>query len=170
VSAHELVAGYGGHEEAELVNDMWDLSRDRIDLPTFLARHGYHGWQEGELSSLTWRDDPSMVLEQVAMYRSRPESEDPHLAEAERSRRRVELERRFLAALPRGQRVRGRAVLALAATYLPMRGVSKVAFLQGLDVGRSAVRRVGQLLTADGALDDPADAFYLTRRNCAPCL
>jgi pyruvate,water dikinase len=163
VSVHELVAGYGGHEESETVKDMWHLSRGKLDLDTFLARHGYHGWREGELSNRSWREDPSMVLGQVEAYRTRPDSADPHLGESERMSNRATLERRFIAGLPPSRRLQGRVVLKLASIYLPMRGVSKTAFLQALDVGRSAIRRVGEKLVHDGRLDDPDDAFYLTR-------
>ncbi|MFE3055774.1 PEP/pyruvate-binding domain-containing protein [Nocardia sp. NPDC059239] len=163
VSVHELVAGYGGHEETELVKDMWDLSREKITLDHFLSEHGYHGWQEGELSNKTWREDPSMIHEQVAAYRLRPEGENPHQAEARRAEQRVGLEAQFLRALPARRRPHGRLVLKLASIYLPMRGVSKVAFLQGLDVARSAVRRMGEYLVADNVIDDVEDVFYLTR-------
>jgi pyruvate,water dikinase len=37
-----------------------------------------------------------------------------------------------------------------------------VAFLQSLDVGRAAARRIGALLAADGVLADPEDVFLLT--------
>ena len=43
-----------------------------------------------------------------------------------------------------------------------MRGVSKRAFLQCLDVGRATARRAGGLLVAVGVLAAPDDIFYLT--------
>jgi rifampicin phosphotransferase len=162
VSAHELMSGYGGHEESALVADLWDCSRDRMTVEGFLDRHGYHGWREGELSHLTWREDPEPVRRQVAAYRARPDSEDPRRAEEARFGRRVELERRLLAGLPRAQRPAARAVLRMAAFYLPQRGVCKTAYLMGLDVVRAAIRRLGAGLAAAGHLDDPADVFLLT--------
>jgi phosphohistidine swiveling domain-containing protein len=167
VSAHELVSGYGGHEESESINDMWDLSRNRITLQTFLSRHGYHGWQEGELSNRSWREDPSMVLSQVEAYRNRPEDADPRRGERARVEKRERLEREFLAGLDPRDRLKGRVLIRAAQVYLPMRGVSKAAFLQALDVGRSAVRRTGALLAQDGLLTEADDAFYLTRDELA---
>jgi pyruvate,water dikinase len=38
-----------------------------------------------------------------------------------------------------------------------------MAFLQGLDVARASARRLGTCLVDDGALDDPADIFFLTK-------
>jgi hypothetical protein len=43
-----------------------------------------------------------------------------------------------------------------------MRGVSKRAFLQCLDVGRATARRAGEMLAVSGVLRDPDDIFYLT--------
>jgi pyruvate,water dikinase len=52
--------------------------------------------------------------------------------------------------------------LRLAGRYLPLRGVGKVAFLQGVDVTRMAARRLGALHVAAGRLDTPDDIFFLT--------
>jgi phosphohistidine swiveling domain-containing protein len=162
VDPHEIVAGYGGHEESMLIDDMWECSRGTLALAEFIDRHGYHGWREGELSQRSWREDPSMVERQVAAYRDLPDSEDPRLAHTGRADRRRELERRLLAELPVRRRPMGQAILAVAAHYLPMRGVSKVSFLQSLDVIRAAARRIGQGLHEVGHLDDAEDVFYMT--------
>jgi pyruvate,water dikinase len=50
----------------------------------------------------------------------------------------------------------------MARTYLPLRGVGKVAFLQSLDVARAAARRLGGHLAAAGVLHEPEDVFFLT--------
>jgi pyruvate,water dikinase len=162
VSVHEIVAGYGGHEETALVEDMWSCSRDEMSLAEFLARHGYHGWREGELSNKSWREDPTMVLSQIDAYRERSDSEDPRASAKKRTSTRIALERRLLKSLPVTARPLARLVLLVSAYYLPMRGVSKTAFLQGLDVVRSATRRAGVLLAERGDIDTPDDVFYLT--------
>ncbi|MFE3055747.1 PEP/pyruvate-binding domain-containing protein [Nocardia sp. NPDC059239] len=162
VSAHEIVAGYGGHEESALVEDMWLCSRDRLTLDEFLARHGFHGWREGELSNKSWREDPSMVISQIAQYRSRPDSDDPRLSSVDRISRRRRLERELLASLPRRRHLHARFVLAMSRHYLPMRGVSKAAFMQALDVVRASIRRSGEFLVASGEIANVEDVFYLT--------
>jgi phosphohistidine swiveling domain-containing protein len=162
VDPHEIVAGYGGHEESMLIDDMWECSRDTLELAEFVRRHGYHGWREGEMSHPSWREDPSMVEWQVAAYRDLPDSEDPRLAHEGRVERRRELERRLISELPVRRRPMGRAILAVASYYLPMRGVSKVSFLQSLDVIRAATRRIGHGLFDSGDLRDPEDVFYMT--------
>jgi phosphohistidine swiveling domain-containing protein len=162
IDPHEIVAGYGGHEESVLIDDMWECSRGTLELAEFLRRHGYHGWREGEMSHPSWREDPSMVERQVAAYREVPDSEDPRLAHEERANRRRHLERQLLSELPVRRRPMARAILTVASYYLPMRGVSKVSFLQSLDVIRAAARHIGQGLHDAGALLDPEDVFYMT--------
>ena len=45
---------------------------------------------------------------------------------------------------------------------MPLREVGKAAFLQCIDVGRAASRRLGELLVADGTLADADDVALLT--------
>jgi pyruvate,water dikinase len=158
-----VMAGYGGHEESQMVRDLWNVSRGRLDLDAFLARHGYHGPREGEISGVVWREDPSPVLEILEGYRGLGEEADPTKASALRATERQRAERKVLAALPASQRIWGRTILALSRRYAPLRGVGKTAFLQSLDIARAAARRLGTCLAAEGVLDDPADIFFLTK-------
>ncbi len=162
ISAQALMGGHGGHEETALLHDLWDCSRGRMTLERFLAAYGYHGPREGDISSVVWREDPEPVRRLLESYRSKPDDADPRAVEADRIGRRHELERRFLASLPRRRRPLARLALRLAARYIPLRGVGKVAFLQGVDVTRLAARRLGEIKVAAGALAEPDDVFFLT--------
>src|SRR5581483_3580669 len=157
-----LMSGHGSHEETAIIDDLWAVSRDRLGLPAFVARHGYHGPFEGELSGVSWREDPTPLVKIVDGYRSMDDSASPAAVEAARAEARREAEARLLAALPRTGQAQARLVLKLAGRYLPLRGVGKVAFLQSLDVARAAARRIGALLAADGVIAEPDDVFYLT--------
>jgi rifampicin phosphotransferase len=161
-SGEELMAGYGGHDETAAVIDMWACSRGKLDLDTFLARHGFHAWQEGELSAPSWREDPTPVLNLIDSYKGRGDDADPAIAERRRMATREKLERDFLAALPRTRNPLGRLLLRLARSYVPLRGIAKGSFVQSLDVVRAAARRLGTLLRDRGALADREDIFYLT--------
>lgn len=161
-SGEELMAGYGGHDETAAVTDLWACSRGRLDLDTFLARHGFHAWQEGELSSRSWREDPTPVHALVESYRARADDADPALAEQERMARRLELEREFLRRLSPASRPGGLLLLRLARTFVPLRGIAKGSFVQSLDVVRAAARSLGHHLAERGALPDSEDVFYLT--------
>lgn len=162
VSAQELMAGYGGHEETAVIADLWAWSRGEIDETEFLARHGYHGPREGEISATVWREDPAPLRALLDGYRAKEESADPHTQEKVLGRRRIALERELLAKLPVWKRPVARLVLRLAARAMPMRGVCKVSFLQYLDISRAAGRRMGAILAEGGHIDDPEDVFFLT--------
>ena len=157
-----LMSGHGSHEETAVIDDLWEVSRDRLTLDGFVARHGYHGPFEGELSGVSWRENQAPLMKLVDGYRSMADDAAPAAVEAARAVARREAESQLLAALPRTGRLQARLVLKLAGRYLPLRGVGKVAFLQSLDVARAAARRIGALLAADGVLVEPDDVFYLT--------
>jgi pyruvate,water dikinase len=157
-----LTAGYGGHEETQMLVDFWDCSRGDLDFDEVLARHGYHGPREGEISSVVWREHPAPLKHILDGYRGMADDADPRAAEEERISARHAAQDRLVAGLPAARRLWARAVLRLAEKYLPLRSVSKVAFLQCIDVGRAAARRLGLLLAEQGILGDPADVFYLT--------
>jgi pyruvate,water dikinase len=150
-----------------MVADLWECSRDRLDIGSFLARYGHHGPNEGELSSRVWREDPAPVRDLVARYRTRAEESSPAATRTRLATERAERERRFLAELPAVQRPAARLVLRLAGAYVPLRGVAKASFLQCLDVARASARVLGTGWARSGALADPEDVFFLTAEEIA---
>jgi pyruvate,water dikinase len=157
-----LMQGLGSHEETAMIDDLWAVSRGRMDAARFLALHGYHGPDEGELSQRMWREDPAPLHAIIEGYGSLAEDANPTLARRRRAAERVRAEQEILAGLGEAQRVGAQLTLRLAARYIPLRAVAKIAFVQSIDVGRAAARRGGELLAADGTIDDPEDVFYLT--------
>lgn len=158
-----LVRGHGEHEENVVLEDMWAVSRDRMTLEDFLRKHGYHAPSEGEAISTSWREDPAAVIRTVEQYRAMRDDQAPfgdRANDAECSRR---AERTLMAAADgRLGRLKTRLILKFARTYVPMRGVGKVSYLQDIDVIRATARHIGTLLTDAGRLDAPDDAFYFT--------
>ena len=158
------LSGSGGAEMA-VVSDIWSASRGDLTLNQVVGHHGFHGPAEGEISSRVWREDPSPLAALIARYADEAESASP----AHIERRRIEGEKaaraELLAAVPTWQRPPVTALLDLAAKRIPMRGVGKRSFLQGIDGTRAAARRLGELLAKAGILEDPDDAFYLTWRE-----
>lgn len=157
--ANALTAGQGSHAETEIIYDLWRLGNDQIDLDRFLKNHGYHGPEVGELSSVSWREDPSPIKRLAEQYKGRP---DPHGAAEERVAARIAAEQDLLAKLPRTKRAGAKLVLKMAVTRIPLRGVAKGTYLQVLDVARGAARRLGDIMAADGRLADREDVFYFT--------
>ena len=162
VEASGLLSGHGSHEETAVVSDLWDISRGRLELRVFLDRHGYHGANEGELSSRMWRENPDAIARLVDHYRSLPDESAPAMVERNKAAERREAEAALLAGLSAWQRPMARMVLRLGARISPLRGVGKVAFLQSLDVLRFVARQIGRLLAEQSLVSDPEDVFFLT--------
>ncbi|MCK9248044.1 MAG: PEP-utilizing enzyme [Solirubrobacteraceae bacterium] len=158
----DIITGYGEMAETRVVTDLWDVSRERLDLDEFVRRHGFHGPDEGELSSASWRMDRAPLERLLVGYRGMDEDRDPRRVEAGQARRRVEAERELLAALPRAHRGPARAILALGARIIPLRGVGKAAFLRCADAVRFGTRALGADLVERGLLPDVDAAFLLT--------
>ncbi|MCX2930668.1 PEP-utilizing enzyme [Mycobacterium sp. CVI_P3] len=150
-----------GHAEIAVISDMWEVSRGRLTLDEFKRRHGFHGPLEGEIASQVWREDDAPLVKLIEQYTQRPDDQDPARAEDARATDRTRIARKVLNTFP----FRSRPVIMLAMELgrrrLPLRGVAKRSFLQGLDVSRAAARRLGVLLVADGALDAIDDVFFL---------
>ncbi len=158
-----LMTGYGAcFEETRLMADLWAVSRDAQSLPAFVAAHGYHGPAEGEISSRSWREDPSPLNALVETYRGMDESTSPVAVERRQRRERETATAELLGALGGPRRATGRLLVNVASRYIPLREVGKTAFLQAVDATRAAARVMGEDLTRRGVLADPDDAFYLT--------
>lgn len=159
-----ILSGHGGAEMA-IIADLWRASRGEIKVEAAIANHGFHGPREGELSGRVWREDPTPLRRMIEGYAKRPDGDDPALRDRVAAGRLTAEQRRVAATFPRAARPMVLALLKLAAARLPLRGVGKRAYLQGLDVVRGSARRIGALDAAAGRIDDPEDVFYLTREE-----
>lgn len=159
--AADLMTGYGSMEETELMGDLWEVAHDQLSLDEFLARHGYHGPDEGNLASIIWREDPSPVKRMAEQYRVAGVAH-PKEKEAAQVARREAAEQDLLAALPRSKRGKAKLVLKLGKALIPMREVGKAGFLHAIDAGRCAARALGDDLVKRGLIDSRDDVFFLT--------
>jgi pyruvate,water dikinase len=159
--AMDLATGYGAMEETALIEDLWAASRGSLQLTELIRRHGYHGPDEGDLSSRTWREDPAPLESVLRNYRKQ-DLASPREREERQGQRRAVAEERLLAGLPRARRPRARLVMKLASTYIPLREIGKASFLHALDGGRCAARAGAPHLIEAGVLEDPEDVFFLT--------
>jgi pyruvate,water dikinase len=157
--ATSLSAGYTGFAEVAVVGELWRAARGETTVAAIVAKHGFHGPLEGELSSRVWREDPGILEALLDEYGRR---EDPRRNEERLRVTRERLEDELVAAMPAATRPAVRRVLRLCAARIPLRGVAKRSFLQSIDVARASARRLGVLLAADGMLADPDDVFHLT--------
>jgi pyruvate,water dikinase len=163
--ANELLGGFGEMEEVRTSADLWSVAHGRLPFETFLARHGFRGPADGELSNHVWREDPKPVEILLAPYRALSEERRPDRAESIGAAARERATADLLAALSGRERLAARALLALGRRYIPLRVVAKAAFQQTFDVARAAARRIGLLHAEAGRITDPEDVFYLTRHE-----
>ena len=160
VDTGALMSGYGSHEEAAVVRDIWRCSRGYMDPGVLVSSYGYHGPREGVLSGRSWREDPDPLFDLIAGFERLGDDTDPDVVGRSRREARLQAERELLEALPVHKRAGARLVLRLAQVYMPLRG--KAARTQALDVTRAAARRFGECLTTANVLDDPDDVLFLT--------
>jgi phosphohistidine swiveling domain-containing protein len=153
-----------GADENEVAADLWALAHDGITLRDFTDRHGYHGRDEGQLSGVSWREDPSPVLARLDDYRS-IDAGDPR-APRRRSAQQLAARRQAMARVRAAAPALHRPVLDItiraAARFLALREQGKAGYLMTLDVARSCARRVGADLFAAGSLSQPDDVFHLS--------
>jgi pyruvate,water dikinase len=156
----ELAGRGGGTEELEIVADLRAAAAGRLSLDEVVARHGYHGPDEGDIAARVWREDPTPLAALMERYETGDAASDR--VDHERV---TAAERGLLLALPRSKRATARFLLRRAETFVPLREVTKSAFLRQLDVARIRARALGHALVAVGSLDDVDDVFLLTLRE-----
>ena len=152
----------GGQAEARWLAELWDVAHSRQTLATFLDRHGYHGPFEGELSSPSWRIDPSPLERLLAIYAREADREPPAALAQRRGIEMRSAEKELLSALPARQRPSARLLLAAARSYMPLRESGRATFLRAYDVARHAAGAAGRHLASGGRLERDDDVFYLT--------
>ncbi len=162
-AANALMVGYPGMEEFETAIAVWDLSRGRISLETFLASHGFHGSMEGEISSRSWREDPAPVRALAGRYVKLAEAEDPRVREERSVSERHRLEAELRATSPASEREALDLVFEQAATCLPMREAGRATLTIALDAMRAAARVLGRAFEQAGRVASADDVFLLTR-------
>jgi len=158
-----LLSGVGS-DENEVAHDLWLLAHERLDLATFLDRHGYHGPHEGQLHSTSWREDPAPILARLDDYRTVSDDDPraPRNRAAEQTRIRHAAAEELKKAVSPIKRRSITLLTNLAARFLALREQGKAGYLLTFDVARAAARRVGADLAGRGLLDDAADVFHLT--------
>jgi pyruvate,water dikinase len=159
----ELIASDDDFEEQGLIADVWAVSRDEQSLDDFLGRWGFQGPVVGELSSRSWREDPSPLLPIVDAYRAKPDAESPVTLKDRHRDARREVEQKLLARGSFLDRIRMRVLVHGARTFIPLRQVGRGTFLKTYDVARCMARRIGDEMVAAGVLADREDVFYLTQ-------
>jgi pyruvate,water dikinase len=159
--AMTLATGYGGMEETSLLADLLAAARDELEVDAVVRKHGYHGFDEGNLASRSWREDRAGLESFIRGYK-RPGVVGPAEREKIQTERRLAAEKRLLEGLPATRRAGAKLTLKLASKFIPIREIGKAAFLHAVDGGRCAARAGGRALVEEGVLSDVEDVFFLT--------
>lgn len=162
VDSAALMRSQGSHEELATVADLWRVAHGEIDMPAFLAIHGYHGHDVGEISNPPWREDPTQLDTVLAAYRKLGTEASPAVRARAGEADRQQAEAALFEVIPSLRRPAAKLTLRLARNVIPLRAVGKIAYMLALDVARAAARRTGALLADAGTLAQPDDVFYLT--------
>ena len=160
IDALQPLSAAVGTAETEVAEDLWEVSRHRLEMRTFIERHGYHGPNEGVLSSSSWREDERPLQLAVDALRRQAEHDSPAHRRAEAVEARRVLEDRFASAF--GDDTVARDMVAFTRQVTAWTEQGKLLTLLALDAGRAAARRLGAALVDDGTLVDPDDVYYLT--------
>lgn len=160
--ASAVMAGQGNIEETALADDAWRLARRGMELDEFLARHGFHGPNEGNVYTRSWREDPSLVQPVVASHAERDDARSPRRREQAAREKRMEAGQRLLAASPAVSRPALRLLFSRTGHFTRTLELGKAGFLMALDGCRAAARELGREQADHGVFQDVDDAFFLT--------
>lgn len=159
---NRVMGGLGGVTETELADDLWQVGRGILDTGQFLRRYGFHGPNEGNLDSSSWREDDTLLQQMAKAMADRPESQRPRTREAAMMQARRVAVSELVGVLPRPKQALARVLCKAAVRTVQGNEIGKASFLMALDGGRAATRAIGRRLHGDGRLEDAEDAFYLT--------
>lgn len=157
----DVLALGGGHrelEEATLVARLLEVAGGSASLESFLARYGFHGPSEGDLATLSWREDPAPLLALLDVLRS---SSDQGHGGSRRDDQRAQ-GASLLGRVPVHRRTAIAALVRATDHFVVLGEQSKATFLKALDVLRYAARRRGAELVGAGVLAGVEDVFFLT--------
>jgi pyruvate,water dikinase len=141
--APRIVSTDGALAEARVAADLWAVAHGALAMDAFVGRHGFHGPNEGELLSPSWREDPAPVLAAAEGWAGAAVDQSPDAAAARRTADRVAAQEELLGRLSRARRPGAHVLLAAARRLIGQREVGKAAFLRHLDAARFAARALG---------------------------
>ncbi|MBJ22064.1 MAG: hypothetical protein GY910_27850 [bacterium] len=152
----------GGYDsvEFETLQELLSVRRGELPLDEFLRRRGYQGPRQGEMSSVSWREDSGPVESLLDSL----DPNDHRIMEiaAARAREREAAEKKICEGLGPVRRRWARWLFSEAARMLPQRETGKAAMMLCMDVARACARRLGEDFAERGWLETREDIFYLT--------
>ncbi|RLU81824.1 peptidase [Streptomyces griseocarneus] len=157
-----LASGFGGTPESDLAQLLWDVAKGRRAGEEITTWYGFHGVHEGNLTGISWREDPQALRTCLDSLAVAPTASSPQARAGTATRHHETAVTTVYRRLGRRDRAALVAVSAFAA--IPVRSLqqTKEASLMAIDAGRYAARTLGRHLVDQGTLNDVEDAFFLT--------
>ncbi|BBY62691.1 PEP-utilizing enzyme [Mycolicibacterium helvum] len=163
----QLLCATSDMEEAKIADGLWDIGRGRLSVAEFVAHHGYHGPDAGELVSRSWREAPNLVVDAAAAYQTMPEESSPAARRRARRNDKSAAVKLVHDGLSPALRPVFDAALRSASRAEARREAVKAAFLRVLDVLRLAIRCTADDFVQRGLLESADDIVYLTFEEIA---
>ena len=157
-----LAAGYGDTEDTRAINELWSVSRSQMTIETFLESHGFQTSAGDDMSAMSWRENPRIVLSLAQTYTGMDDAMSPHATEAACTREREAAQADILSALPAEKHEAALRLFSELESFTKVREMGKASYRRCIDAGRAACRAWGTALVEKGALRDPEDVFFLT--------
>ncbi len=159
----KIVSGGDNLAEARMLAALWDVSEGKLSLTDFLDEYGFYGSDVGECLNRSWRENPNALTPIIENYRSSDGALDPSKRHQERVKMRASALDELRAAAGTFRFSWIGVLLSYAEKMTQWREDGKTCTLRVHDVVRAGARRVGELLVADGDLDNPNDVFFLSQ-------
>lgn len=164
--AARLMSGVGGVNETRMTDDLWRIGRGELDVETFVRNWGYHGPNEGNLFTRSWREDPTPVEVMARSYARRADAERPLRREERAMAGAAEAEAQLLEAVSRLQRPVMRWLLQRTRSIVRTLHVGKAGYLMALDGARAGARAFGAEQVDKGVFNEVDDVFFFTVEEC----
>lgn len=160
--ATAAMSGQGGVAETKLADDVWRIAHGELSLEDFITEYGFHGPNEGNVYSRSWREQPERVTALAKTQVNKPSSERPARRAEIAAVKAREAAEEFIASTSGADRLAVKFMLARARTVVPRLETGKAGYVIPIDGARAAARRIGAEQVDAGRFDEVDDAFFLT--------
>lgn len=160
--ATRAFSGQGNVREVGMAEDLWRLAQGEMSEEEFLAEYGFHGPNEGNVYTRSWREEPAPLRSMSRSMATRDSYVSPRQREQEAIRSGAEAQAELLKATSALGRPMLKFVLARAKNVVRNNEIGKAGYLMTLDGCRAAARDLGKEEVAGGRLKEVDDVFFLT--------
>ncbi|HWD03510.1 MAG TPA: PEP-utilizing enzyme [Amycolatopsis sp.] len=160
--ATRAFSGQGNVREVGMAEDLWRLAQGELTEDEFLAEYGFHGPNEGNVYTRSWREEPAPLRTMARSMAARQAYVSPRVREEQAGKAGAEAQAELLNATSALGRPALRFILGRARNIVRNNEIGKAGYLMTLDGCRAAARDLGREEVAGGRLGEVDDVFFLT--------